>query len=122
MTPNRQWSRSDDRLIAERCENAKPIRRNKLPDNAQRWVWPDGHTDFLPEYNLEPAAEIRAAEGWRKQKPGRSYAIYSARGGDYIRPSSAELTDVHEDGALQMPLVASTLHEALLAACEKEGA
>lgn len=69
------WTREHDRILAEKCEN----RRTTIiyPDGVVI-VNDDGTFSPMDAYNTDPAAEKRAAEAWRLQKPGRSYEIRSA--------------------------------------------
>ncbi len=83
------WNRECDRILAEKCERL----------TVEAYIVPAGFTEYgvrlhdrplrhsreldrfesIPHYNTDIAACIRAAEGWRLQKPGRSYNTSSAK-------------------------------------------
>ncbi len=107
---NRQWTREDDRRIAERCEGLKVLPRSLVTEG------PDGLFN-LSHYNTDLAAAHRAAEAWRTQRPGRWYECRSDMQDQFgVRPSSVGLFE----RGMQLAASAPTLHEGLLAACEKE--
>ncbi len=91
------WTRECDRILAERCEGRTVYQGNAnwpeggfagMDSNPCDLYWvrsePDGIGQCpvaVPHYNTDIAAEKRAAEAWRVQKPRRSYVIYSQTGG-----------------------------------------
>ena len=78
------WTREHDRILAEKCEGFKVRRWDELPIAQQHYDYcPDNlfigesiHSR-LANYNTDIAACIRAAEGWRLQKPDREYRTRS---------------------------------------------
>ena len=72
---NRVWTQEHDAVIAEKCEGFKRSRA------------------YIPSrYDIDPAAQIRAAEAWRKRKPGRHYLMRSAVSDEFgERPETAAL-------------------------------
>ena len=66
-----QWTREHDAVIAEKCDGQKaPL--GKSPLSRSSWE------KYLPNYNTDIAACIRAAEAWRKQdEMRRSYGVIS---------------------------------------------
>jgi len=74
------WTRKDDALIAKRCEGLEVelIAEEGLP---KYYVcYPPGEpvkARDLYRYSTDHAAALRAAEAWRKKKPGRWYECRS---------------------------------------------
>lgn len=69
--PN-NWTRAHDAWIARECEGLE------VWVNASDGAICDFQDESIPHYITDPAAEIRAAEAWRKKEAGRSYHTDSA--------------------------------------------
>ena len=84
------WTRVHDAWIARECEGWALIESGDL---AGMWKRPDLTVHRCPNYNLDPAAAIRAAEAWRKKKPGRWWVAQSPIDGLNPSPSAADCWD-----------------------------
>lgn len=113
------WTRKHDRIIAERCEGLTTVEPfhggdyrivRRFQQTAFGETWDSASWTPLPHYNTDIAACFRAAEAWRRQQPGRKYAIYSAVDGPrQTYPPIITLLDSPEP----RKYVSETLHEAL---------
>jgi hypothetical protein len=65
------WTREHDRVIAKRCENAKPRKERGVPKCLWGYEFPDSGFRSVPNYSTDLIAVIRAAEAWRSGDKGR---------------------------------------------------
>jgi hypothetical protein len=110
---DRVWTRAHDAVIAEKCEFGKARKERGMPIHLWRWEIPGQTTGWLSRYDSDIHCTIRAAEAWRKQKPGRHYETRSAIADEFgERPENATLfhdletvaSSVYADSALAWAL------------------
>lgn len=105
---DRVWTRAHDAVIAEKCEGW-----TRIKGDANVMRTPLGCGFWVSSYNTDIQSTIRAAEAWRKQKPGRHYETRSAIADEFgERPENATLfhdletvaSSVYADSALAWAL------------------